>query len=42
MNGYVDHPLLSYETFYEESECEYPEEVSRVVLYQNHLTVERN
>ncbi|HHY08673.1 MAG TPA: helix-turn-helix transcriptional regulator [Corynebacteriales bacterium] len=32
MNGYVDHPLLSYETFYEESECEYPEEVSRVVF----------
>lgn len=32
MNGYVDHPLFDMETFYEESECEYPDEVSRVVF----------
>lgn len=32
MNGYVDHPLFGYETFYEEGEAEYPEEVSRIVF----------
>lgn len=32
MNGCVDHPLFSYETFMEESEDDYPEEVSRVVF----------
>jgi len=32
INGNTDHPLLSYETFYEEGECEYPDEVSRVVF----------
>lgn len=32
MNGYVDHPLFGYETFYEEGETEYPEEVSRIVF----------
>lgn len=32
MNGYVEHPLFSYETFFEKSEIEYPEEVSRVVM----------
>jgi transcriptional regulator with XRE-family HTH domain/frataxin-like iron-binding protein CyaY len=32
INGYIDHPLLSYEMFYEEGETEYPEEVSRVVF----------
>lgn len=32
MNGYVDHPLFSLETFYEEGECEYPDEVTRVVF----------
>lgn len=32
MNGYVDHPLFDMETFYEESECEYPDEVTRVVF----------
>lgn len=32
MNGWVDHPLFSEETFYEESECEYPEEVTRIVF----------
>ena len=32
MNGYVDHPLFSLETFYEEGECEYPEEVTRIVF----------
>ncbi len=31
-NGYTDHPLLSYETFYEEGEGDYPNEVSRVVF----------
>lgn len=35
INGNPDHPLLSYETFYEESECEYPDEVSRVVFVSN-------
>lgn len=35
INGNPDHPLLSYETFYEESECEYPNEVSRVVFVSN-------
>ncbi len=34
-DGYVDHPLLSYETFYEEGETEYPDEVSRVVFVSN-------
>lgn len=32
INGYAEHPLFNYETFYEESQCEYPEEVSRVVF----------
>lgn len=32
INGNSDHPLLSYETFYEEGEGDYPNEVSRVVL----------
>ena len=32
MNGYVDHPLFNLETFYEEGECEYPDEVTRVVF----------
>jgi transcriptional regulator with XRE-family HTH domain len=31
-NGDTGHPLLSLETFYEEGETEYPEEVSRVVF----------
>ncbi len=31
-NGYVDHPLFDEETFYEESECDYPNEVTRVVF----------
>lgn len=31
-NGNVWHPLFSYETFFEETECEYPDEVSRVVF----------
>ncbi len=30
-----NHPLMSEETFYEESECEYPEEVTRVVMVSN-------
>ncbi|MDY4784091.1 helix-turn-helix transcriptional regulator [Pygmaiobacter massiliensis] len=32
INGYVNHPLFSYETFFEEGETEYPDEVSRVVM----------
>ena len=32
MNGYVDHPLFNLDTFYEEGECEYPDEVTRVVF----------
>lgn len=32
INGNTDHPLLSYETFYEEGETEYPDQVSRVVF----------
>lgn len=35
INMDTDHPLLSYETFYEEGECEYPNEVSRVVFVSN-------
>lgn len=31
-NGDVDHPLFSYETFMEEGEGDYPDEVSRVVF----------
>lgn len=31
-NGNPYHPLLSLETFYEESGCEYPNEVSRIVF----------
>lgn len=37
MNGYVEHPLFSLETFYEEGECEYPEEVTRVVMISKHF-----
>jgi len=32
MNGYIYHPLFSEETFYEETDCEYPQEVTRIVL----------
>ena len=32
INGYVEHPLFSYETFYEEGETEYPNEVNRIVF----------
>ncbi|MEF9839806.1 MAG: hypothetical protein RR791_02485, partial [Lachnospiraceae bacterium] len=35
MNGYPEHPLLSHETFFEESECDYPEEVERIVFVSN-------
>ena len=31
-NGYVWHPLFAEETFFEESECEYPNEVTRIVF----------
>lgn len=31
----TDHPLLSYETFYEEGEDDYPDRVSRVVFVSN-------
>lgn len=32
MNGYAEHPLFSNETFYEEGETEYPDEVTCVVM----------
>lgn len=32
MNGWVNHPLFNEETFFEETECEYPEEVTRIVF----------
>lgn len=31
-NDYIYHPLFSEETFYEETECDYPEEVTRIVF----------
>lgn len=31
-NGYTGHPLFSKETFYRQSECEYPDEVTEVVF----------
>ena len=31
-NGWVEHPLFDEETFFEESECEYPNEVTRIVF----------
>ena len=31
-NGNIYHPLFTEETFYEETECEYPEEVTRIVF----------
>lgn len=31
-NGGIYHPLFAEETFYEETECEYPEEVTRIVF----------
>lgn len=39
MNGYVEHPLFSYETFMEQGEDEYPEEVSRVVFISHAFDV---
>lgn len=30
--GVIYHPLFAQETFYEETECEYPEEVTRIVF----------
>lgn len=32
INGYADHPLFSFETFFEQGETEYPDEVSKVVM----------
>ena len=32
INGFVYHPLFSEETFYEENDTEYPDEVTRVVF----------
>lgn len=32
INGFVDHPLMNYETFYDEDEEGYPVEVSRTVM----------
>lgn len=34
INGFVDHPLMNYETFLDEGE-EYPEEVTRAVMNSN-------
>ncbi len=31
-NGYVEHPLFNLETFYEEGEGDYPDQVTRVVM----------
>lgn len=31
-DGYSGHPLFNLETYYEESECEYPDEVTKVVF----------
>lgn len=31
----IEHPLFTYETYYEETEFEYPEEVSKVVFVSN-------
>lgn len=31
-NGVIYHPLFTVETFYEETECDYPEEVTRIVF----------
>lgn len=35
INGNVDHPLLSYEHFYEDHGGDYPDEVQRVVFVSN-------
>lgn len=35
INGNTDHPLLSFQTFFEESECDYPEQVERIVFVSN-------
>ena len=32
INGFIYHPLFGEETFYEETECEYPQEVTRIVF----------
>ena len=32
INGFIYHPLFAEETFFEETECEYPEEVTRIVF----------
>ena len=32
INGWCYHPLFSEETFFEETECEYPKEITRVVF----------
>ncbi|AQS52503.1 hypothetical protein BW727_100093 [Jeotgalibaca dankookensis] len=35
LNGVLSHPLMNYETFYDLSESEYPEEVTRNVMVSN-------
>lgn len=35
INGWVEHPLFSMETFWEEGETEYPDEVTRIVFTSN-------
>ena len=39
INGNVDHPLFSYEKFYEDGECDYPDEVERVVFMSHAFDV---
>ena len=36
-NGYVNHPLFELETFYEQTECEYPSEETKVVFTSNYF-----
>jgi len=36
-NGFVSHPLFGLETFYEQTECEYPSEETRVVFTSNYF-----
>lgn len=35
INGYVEHPLFDFKTFYEIGETDYPDQVSRVVMSSN-------
>lgn len=37
INGNVYHPLFEYAKFYEQSDCEYPQEVERVAFVSNYF-----